>query len=250
MYNWYLKIKKRIFEKDKLEYTFRTVNSLIKSALDIKNKFKDLEINFTIVDVKSPDQDIEKILNKISNNGFNAKKVSVDLSHSPNNNMASTMASIKKSFECSKNCKDLIYFVEDDYLHKKEALSEMIFAYEKFCSIFKNEIFLLSTDYPFLYKKMDYSNILIGENLHWRSVKESLLTFMTSKQMIEKYFDELIDMATNESDPFESNLHKIYEKEKCFSPVPSLSIHCTNVNSVFGISPNINIKDIWDQNEN
>ena len=85
---------------------------------------------------------------------------------------------------------------------------------------------------------MNNSSILIGENIHWRSVNESLLTFMTSKKMIEKYFEKLIDMATKKSDPFEKNLHEIYEQEKCLSPIPSLSVHCTNVNSVFGISPN------------
>ena len=39
---------------------------------------------------------------------------------------------------------------------------------------------------------MNNSNILIGENTHWRTVKESLLTFMTSKKMIEKYLVDLI----------------------------------------------------------
>ena len=47
-------------------------------------------------------------------------------------------------------------------------------------------------------------------------------------------------MATNKNNPFEKNLHEIYEEELCFSPVPSLSIHCTNINSVFGVSPNTN----------
>ena len=56
-------------------------------------------------------------------------------------------------------------------------------------------------------------------------------------------------MATTENDPFEKNLHKIYEKELCLSPIPSLSIHCTNVNSVFGLSPNINIKKLWNDAE-
>ena len=73
------------------------------------------------------------------------------------------MASIKESFNYIKNCKDLIYFVEDDYIHKKNALVEMLFAYEKFSSILKNEIFILSTDYPYLYKKMSDSNILWGK---------------------------------------------------------------------------------------
>ena len=96
---------------------------------------------------------------------------------------------------------------------------------------------------------MNNSNNLIGENTHWRTVKESLLTFMTSKKMIEKHYDKLIEMATIESKPFEKNLHEIYEQEKCFSPIPSLSLHCTNVNSVFGLSPNINVKKLWDENK-
>ena len=56
-------------------------------------------------------------------------------------------------------------------------------------------------------------------------------------------------MAKNESNPFEKNLHDIYKNEICLSPVPTLSIHCTNVNSVFGLSPNTNIKKLWDDYE-
>ena len=164
--------------------------------------------------------------------------------------MSNTMASIYQSFIEAKNCKDLIYFVEDDYIHNIDALSEMVFSYEKFSSIFQKELFILSTDYPYLYKKLEDSNILIGENYHWRSVKESLLTFLTSAKMIVKYFDKLEEMATVESNPFEKNLHQIYEKELCISPVPSLSIHLTNINSAFGLSPNIDIKKMWDENEN
>ena len=242
--------KKRIFEEDKAEYTFRTINSLIKSAKDLKKKFKEIKIKFTIIDVNSSSSDINKILSKISNEGFELEHNSVENIKDSKDNMSTTMASIRQSFYHAKNCTDLIYFVEDDYIHKTEALAEMLFAYEKFSSIFQNEIFILSTDYPYLYKKMSNSNILIGENTHWRTVKESLLTFMTSKKMIEKHFEKLIDMATNESNPFEKNLHKIYEKESCFSPIPSLSIHCTNINSVFGLSPNIDLKKLWNDNKN
>jgi len=241
--------KKRIFEKDKSEYTFRTVNSLINAAHHLKKRFKELKIKFTILDVNSPEIHIKKILDNINKKGFEVEYLSVNIDKNSTDNMSTTMASIRHSFNLAKKCKDLIYFVEDDYIHKNEALTEMLFAYEKFCSIFQSEIFILSTDYPYLYKKMNNSSILIGENIHWRSVNESLLTFMTSKKMIEKYFEKLIDMATKKSDPFEKNLHEIYEQEKCLSPIPSLSVHCTNVNSVFGISPNLNIKKLWDENK-
>ena len=241
--------KKRIFEDNKSEYTFRTINSLVKSAKDLKKKFKEIKIKFTIIDVNSSSSDINKILSKISKEGFRSDHIQIENTNDSKDNMSTTMESIKKSFYEAKNCKDLVYFVEDDYIHKNESLAEMLFAYEKFSSIFRDEIFILSTDYPYLYKKMNNTSILIGEKTHWRTVNESLLTFMTSNKMIEKYFEKLIDMATNRSDPFEKNLHEIYEKEKCFSPVPSLSIHCTNINSVFGLSPNIDLKQLWNENK-
>ena len=40
------------------------------------------------------------------------------------------MAAINESLVTSKKSKDLVYFVEDDYIHRLDSLSEMIFAYE------------------------------------------------------------------------------------------------------------------------
>ena len=144
---------------------------------------------------------------------------------------------------------DLVYFVEDDYIHKKETIIEMVSTYEKIATELDRELFLCPVDYPYLYKKLDNSNILIGNNYHWRTVNESLLTFLTSKDLINKYWNELLLMAENEHSPFETPLHKIYEKELCLSPIPSLAMHCTNVNSIFGLSPNMNWKKLWDENE-
>ena len=59
--------------------------------------------------------------------------------------------------------------------------------------------------------------------------------------MLNKHYEKLYDMAKNESNPFEKNLHEIFEKELCISPLPSLSIHCSNVNSAFGLSTNFDI---------
>ena len=30
--------------------------------------------------------------------------------------------------------------------------------------------------------------------------------------------------------------------------IPSLALHCTNVNSIFGLSPNMDWKKIWEEN--
>ena len=76
------------------------------------------------------------------------------------------------------------------------------------------------------------------------------MTFLTSKSLIEKYWKNLILMSENEHAPFETPLHSIYEKEICISPIPSLVMHCTNINSVFGLPPNIDWVQLWNENEN
>ena len=254
--------KKRIFEKNKSDYTFRTINSLINSLNFSKNFLKDIDIKIYIIDDNSKKEDLEKICKIIAKINIKFEIINLDLEKfkqikvlNKNNptiekNMRATMASILTSFNIAKEkSNDLVYFVEDDYIHKKESIIEMVSTYEKIATELDRELFLCPVDYPYLYKKLDNSNILIGNNYHWRTVNESLLTFLTSKDLINKYWNELLLMAENEHSPFETPLHKIYEKELCLSPIPSLAMHCTNVNSIFGLSPNMNWKKLWDENE-
>ena len=255
--------KKRIFEKDKSEYTFRSINSIINSLNFSKNNLNKVKIKIYIIDHNSKKEDLEKIDNKLKKTNiefeilnldpkkFNKIKTLNKDNPTIERNMKSTMASIRASFDLAKEkSSDLVYFVEDDYIHKKESIFEMVSAYEKISSEQGKELFICPVDYPYLYKKLDNSQILIGNKYHWRTVNESLLTFLTSKSLIEKYWDDLVLMSENEHVPFETPLHSIYEKEICISPIPSLAMHCTNINSVFGLSPNIDWVKLWEENEN
>jgi hypothetical protein len=254
--------KKRIFEKDKSEYTFRSINSIINSLKFNESDFKKVKIKIYIIDHNSKKEDLEKIENNLKKGNIEFEIQKLDLKKfsqiktlnkdNPDieKNMKSTMASIRASFDLAKRkSSDLVYFVEDDYIHKKESIFEMVSAYEKISSEQNKELFICPADYPYLYKKLDNSQILIGNKYHWRTVNESLLTFLTSKSLIEKYWDDLVLMSENEHAPFETPLHNIYNKEICISPIPSLTMHCTNINSVFGLSPNIDWVKLWDENE-
>ena len=255
--------KKRLFDHKKSEYTFRTINSIIKS-IQFSQKFtKNINYKISVIDSGSNEKDLFTIKNMHKNSSIQNKIINLNLDEFTNkikvinknneifeNNMKSTMASILQSFFFAKeNCEDITYFVEDDYIHKKESILELILTYEKLATLLKKEIFLCPVDYPYLYKSDDLTKVYLGHKNHWRVVEESLLTFLTSKKMLEKHWDKLIEMATVESFPYETALHKIYKIEKCFSPIPSLAMHCTNVNSTFGLSPNINWKKLWDDNQ-
>ena len=256
--------KKRLFNQNKSEYTFRTINSLIKSLNHAKIYFPLIEFDFVVIDHDSNEQDLNKIKNQLKKSNFNNKIISLDLgefldeikkTNAKNElvtkNQKSNMSNIYKSLLIAqKQCSDLIYFVEDDYLHEKNAIYEMIATYERFASLTNNELFLCPTDYPYLYTKIDPANIFLGASKHWRSIDETLCTFLTSKKMLQKHWDRLVSMCKFEHYPFEQPLHEIYKSEYCLSPIPSIALHCTNINSVFGLSPNMDWKKVWEENKN
>ena len=249
--------KRRIFDNEKNEYTFRTLRSLIRSTKKAKEKFKDINFEIVVTDTNSSNEDIKKIKEILNQSNVKSKFISVNLENFKNkinpgysNAKFSNMANFYNSLMIAKNeDADIIYFVEDDYLHSDNAITEMIFSYEKFNSIFSADIVLLPSDYPYLYTKDENTKIYLGERYHWRIVSESLVTFMTSKKLIEKNYRNLEKMGIEWIDPWEKPLHKIYETTPCLSPVPSLAIHCANINSVFGVSPFIDLKNLWENND-
>ena len=254
--------KNRIFEKEKIEYTLRSINSILKSVTESKKYHSNIAFKITVVDHNSSKENLEKIENLIKNSNLDCELINLEVdvfkkninlinqrNEKSTSNQISNMCNIYKSLELSKFLQDLVYFVEDDYIHEVHSISEMIFAYERIATLTKDEIIMCPTDYPYLYMRADDTKIYLGENCHWRKITETLCTFLMSKQTIEKHWDKLTSMCKQEHYPFESPLHKIYKEELCISPLPSLAIHCTNVNSAFGLSPNINWKRIWDENK-
>jgi hypothetical protein len=249
--------KKRLFDEKKNQYTFRTLVSLLKSIKEAQNMFKNTNFEIIVTDTNSDSNDILQIKKILKNANIKTRFNNVDLNNfkniiKPGYSKAkfANMANFYNSLLIAKNeAEDLVYFVEDDYIHKENAISEMLFAYEKFFTLFKSDLVLLSSDYPYLYTKDSTTKIYLGEKSHWRLVDESLVTFMTSKDLIVKNFDNLEVMGKVWVDPWEKPLHDIYRVSPCLSPVPSLAFHCANINSIFGLSPYINWKKLWDENK-
>ena len=254
--------KKRLFEEKKSEYTLRTLNSIIRSINYSKEIFEKINLKITIVDHNSDVEVIDKMKLLLKDQFFKNEIVSLKIENFESKiekinqqnkkvtaNQISNMSNIHQSLLIAKECDDLIYFVEADYIHSIDSIKEMLLSYEKISSQLKQELILCPTDYPYLYSKMEGSSILLGNKYHWRQIDESLCTFLTSSLIVKKYWENLTSICKIEHYPFEKPLHDIYKKEFCFSPIPSLAIHFTNINSVYGLSPFINYKKIWKENE-
>ena len=248
--------KKRLFEQPKIEYSSRSLNSLIKSIKFLRKKLPEINIKLIIIDDDSNNENYTK-LKKISNQERNTQIILLDqnkyksvIKEQKSKETFSNLASLLNSFEVGKEQgEDLIFFVEDDYLHFETMLEEMISSFQRISSQLGKDIFMCPSDYPYLYMNNEKTNVLIGSKRHWRTTNKTLCTFLTSKNLINQYWDNFKKTCEDRHDPFEKFLNDIYEKEICVSPIKSLSIHLTNVNSSYGLAPFINYKELWEENK-
>ena len=203
--------KKRLFELPKIEYSLRYLNSLLKSISFCKKKYPGIKIKLIIIDDNTDEINLSKIKNLTDNNDFNIEYESVNhqkynqiIKEQKNEQTYSNLASLLTCYEIAKkNADDLIFFVEDDYIHFEPMLEEMIASYERISSQIKKEIFMCPADYPYLYMNNSKTNVLIGNKRHWRTVEETLCTFMTSKELLDKYWDKFYNTCLDRHDPFE-----------------------------------------------
>ena len=247
--------RKRLFEYPKIEYTKRSLNSLIRSINFLKNKHPTIDVKTIIVDDNSSIENlniIKKIIDKNNIDIINLdySKYQKIISKQKNKETFANLASLMQSFEIGKDTgEDLIYFIEDDYLHIESMLEEMVASYERIASQLDKDIFMCPSDYPYLYMSNTKTNVLIGNKRHWRTLDKTLCTFLTSKNLLDKYWDNFYKNCLDRHDPFEKYLNEIYLKEICISPLKSLSLHVTNINSSYGLSPLIDYKKLWEENE-
>ena len=225
--------KQRIFEKDKIDYTLRSINSVLRSVSYAKNYHSNIEIKITVIDHNSSEKNLKKITDLLKKSSLPFKLLNLDLAEfekkikktnekneTVTSNQISNMSNIYKSLLESKMSKDLVYFVEDDYIHELDSITEMLFTYERIASLTNKEVIICPTDYPYLYTQAENTKIYLGEKYHWRKIDETLCTFLTSKKIVDQHWEKFLNMCTFEHYPFESPLHKIYKEELCISPIP------------------------------
>tara|TARA_B100001121_G_scaffold225493_1_gene198702 strand:+ start:3740 stop:4717 length:978 start_codon:yes stop_codon:yes gene_type:complete len=248
--------KKRLFEHPKIEYTLRSLNSLVKSIKFLKNNLPEIDVKTLIIDDHSNEENYKKIeklsksLENIEIVSLNHEKYKPIIKKQKSHETFSNLASLLQCFELGREKgKDLVLFLEDDYLHMETMLEEVVMSYQRIASQIGKDIFMCPSDYPYLYMNNEKTNVLIGNKRHWRIVNQTLCTFLGTKNLINEYWENLRNTCTDRHEPFEKFLNEIYQKEICISPLKSLSLHFTNVNSSYGLAPFIDYKKLWDENK-
>lgn len=138
---------------------------------------------------------------------------------------------------------ELIYIVEDDYLHDEYAIEKMCMAHKYFSDRFKDNVVIFPFDCPFRYMdgREEPTVVFSLSSRYWRHVTCTTFTFMTNRIVLEGNWDAWSRMALNFPREVEQDtIHKIYkgltpksgQTTLCFSPMPSLAYHLSYVEPV------------------
>ena len=249
--------KKRLFEYPKVEYTLRSLNSIVKSIKSCEKNYENLDYKIYIIDDSSKNENLSKIEKLLKESKMKCEIIPLSTDKYKNiikgqksTETFSNLASLLQSFELAKkDTSDLVFFLEDDYIHFDSMVSETINSYQRIASQLNRDIFLCPADYPYLYMENNSSNVFIGSERHWRTVNKTLCTFITTNKILNKYWDNFYKTCLDRNDPFEKYLNEIYKSEFCLSPIKSLSLHMTNINSSYGLSPFIDYEKLWESNK-
>ncbi len=191
-------------------------------------KKNNLEITLHLISDNSNSIFDEKISNLMKDNVFNLKLHKSKIS--------GNRGSYLECCDHAENAEDLIFFIEDDYLFEKNCLEEMLFSYSRISSILNDDIIQCPSDYSFYYDSLYKTSLFVGKDYRWRIVSETLLTFLMSKKIFNKYKNLIRLVGERENNPFEKPLHQVYKEVVCLAPVNSLSYHISR--SVPAISEN------------
>lgn len=202
----------------------KCVSSLIKTC----NKVND-NIQIIWIDDHSSEQTLNNLKEIFKNS--NHSIIEKHLQKTGHNESA-----LAQFTECKNSNADLIYNIEDDYLHHEDCMEEMIDSYINFKKNLNTEIAIHPFDDPDNYKErfIESTRIVLGSKRHWRLNTYTTFSFLTNPQVIRENWELFYKLAKLYMTPFgeANNIHegttinKIWrEKVTLFTPIPSLALH-------------------------
>jgi hypothetical protein len=126
---------------------------------------------------------------------------------------------IAKSFDDD----DLVYMVEDDYLHDPNSFLR-IFDFLEFVKQIDVDWFIHPSDYPDQYRKPKRSYIFQTSTGYWREVSSTTFTMLFLAKTFKKFYTNFNESCVGVGD--DGIFSKIFgQSALCFSPLPGIATH-------------------------
>lgn len=206
------------------------IEGCLASLINSANRVIDHEITFTIFDDHSSDEFVKNCHALMTHSRWPYTFTS--LTEKGYNHSA-----FKQFERCRNSTADLVYSVEDDYLHYPTAIQEMIDNWQLFTSLSGREVCLFPFDFPDDYRPQPSGLcfVVYGTHRHWRSGLWTTQTMFLRPNVFCQYwptFEKLaLEYNADWSVPGEhvhegNTIGQIWKDSVLrMSPIPSLALH-------------------------
>lgn len=211
--------RERYVNVPKPEVVKRCVTSLINSANNIA-----IDCKITVLDDHSTSELITDIKHILS-----YSKHPTSLEHLPLPGF--NQSAYQQFLRAKTSSADLVYSVEDDYLHCPTALTELLDDFELFSDRVGKPVCLYPFDMPDSYIEpfFERSWLVHGTKRHWRTTSWIPNTFMCQPSMLNTYWEPFAKLAReyNKTTVHEGTTTAPIFREHVFgaNPIPSLALH-------------------------
>jgi len=218
--------RQRYCGMDKKTLIVGCLTSLIKSV----NQVQGHQFSFKILDDHSSNEFIQNI-----HNIFELTKWPYELYHMAERGF--NYSALKQFEYCRDSMADLVYSVEDDYLHSSSALQEMIDCYQLFTQKSGQEICIYPFDMPDDYMPpwMEPVFIVHGTKRHWKTGSWTTNTFMVRPKVLNDHWPLFEKLAKEYNPNYSDESEHVHEGNTIchiwknhvvrFSPIQSLALH-------------------------
>ena len=205
----------------KTELIVRCLDSIIKSVQQALESGELSGARLTVIDDRSSDECLSLMGMRLSSCAFPTEIItSAVTGNGPS--MMSAFAWMRTHGQ------GLFYLVEDDYLHTRSAIGEMVDAFAAGTRITGSDVVIFPCDYPDRYQAPYESVVLLSGRRYWRTVLHSTGTFLTSRANLERFwpiYERFTHFGVDPNVGEANTVNLIYRQTACLSPMPSLTKH-------------------------
>lgn len=237
--------KQRYCKAPKKEVMRRCVSSLIDSLNYANNLNPELNIRLKIFDDHSDKESLDILHALTLKCSFEVDLESLWTS--------GIMPSILRCYEYGRDKgKDLVYFIQDDFLFQENSIDLMLFAINQFSANTGKPASIHAFNDPYEYYMPENtalkSHIVASKDRFWRTNIHGVFSMMTHASIVQTHWDLFEKMGRSKYDPNMETLSiskLFYERDLLqFTPIPSLALHMQYDTE---IDPYINWREWWDK---
>lgn len=237
----------RICGSDRRAMVIKCVTSLVNSIVNSQ-----ADVRLTVLDDRS-DADFVKEIKELIKPIKKTKFVKLK----PPKDVAGFTWSSMEQFRLAAEAPDLVYTIEDDYLHEPTAIGEMLNAFEIFSSKLSNsQVMIFPFDCPFRYESgREQFTILFHSGIrYWRHVTHTTYSFLTHGSTVKAH-EEVFQRLAREypkvtEDDTINQLYSSLQNQTApitvFNPIPSLAYHLSYAEPRRVVTPYTNWKTLWE----